>query len=58
MLAALTACMASNVISIEEGLSGFSNEGVLTVLVLFVVAAGIQLTGGLGERVIVDTISK
>lgn len=47
MLAALTACMASNVISIEEGLSGFSNEGVLTVLVLFVVAAGIQLTGGL-----------
>ncbi|KAL7540472.1 hypothetical protein ACHAXR_010131, partial [Thalassiosira sp. AJA248-18] len=47
MLAALTLCMAGNVITVDEGLSGFSNEGVLTVLVLFVVAAGIQLTGGL-----------
>lgn len=47
MLAALTACMAANIITVDEGLSGFSNEGVLTVLVLFVVAAGIQLTGGL-----------
>ncbi len=33
MLSALTACMAANVITIDEGLSGFSNEGVLTVLV-------------------------
>ena len=48
MLAALTACMAANIITVAEGLSGFSNEGVLTVLVLFVVAAGIQVTGGLG----------
>ncbi|KAL7547487.1 hypothetical protein ACHAWF_010781 [Thalassiosira exigua] len=47
MLAALTMCMAANIITVSEGLSGFSNEGVLTVLVLFVVAAGIQLTGGL-----------
>ncbi|EED91156.1 hypothetical protein THAPSDRAFT_269063 [Thalassiosira pseudonana CCMP1335] len=47
MLAALTACMAANIITVAEGLSGFSNEGVLTVLVLFVVAAGIQVTGGL-----------
>mmetsp|Transcript_26730 Transcript_26730/g.53353 ORF Transcript_26730/g.53353 Transcript_26730/m.53353 type:complete len:1289 (+) Transcript_26730:191-4057(+) len=47
MLGALTLCMAARIISVEEGLSGFSNEGVLTVLVLFVVAAGIQVTGGL-----------
>lgn len=33
MLAALTACMASNIITVDQGLSGFSNEGVLTVLV-------------------------
>ena len=89
MLAALTACMAAQIISVAEGVSGFSNEGVLTVLVsmcifnhfevlgffsplgfvfsfeanistcpyffrhsikaLFVVAAGLQNTGGLGE---------
>ncbi|EJK77635.1 hypothetical protein THAOC_00520 [Thalassiosira oceanica] len=47
MLSALTLCMAANIVTIPEGVSGFSNEGVLTVLVLFVVAAGIQLTGGL-----------
>ncbi|KAL3795556.1 hypothetical protein HJC23_009269 [Cyclotella cryptica] len=47
MLAALTLCMAANIITVSEGISGFSNEGVLTVLVLFVVAAGIQVTGGL-----------
>ena len=47
MLAALTLCMAANIITVSEGVSGFSNEGVLTVLVLFVVAAGIQVTGGL-----------
>lgn len=47
MLSALTLCMAANIVTIPQGVSGFSNEGVLTVLVLFVVAAGIQLTGGL-----------
>ena len=47
MLAALTMCMVANIISVTEGVSGFSNEGVLTVLVLFVVAAGLQVTGGL-----------
>ena len=47
MLAALTMCMVANIITVAEGVSGFSNEGVLTVLVLFVVAAGLQVTGGL-----------
>ena len=35
MLAALTACMAANIVTVSEGVSGFSNEGVLTVLVSF-----------------------
>jgi hypothetical protein len=39
--------MASKIITIQEGLEGFSNEGLLTVLVLFVVAAGISHTGAL-----------
>lgn len=47
MLAALTAFLAAKIISIEEGLAGFSNEGLLTVMVLFVVAEGISRTGAL-----------
>lgn len=47
MMTSLTLCMASGIISVEEGLEGFSNEGLLTVLVLFVVAAGIGHTGAL-----------
>lgn len=47
MMAALTLLMASKIITIKEGLEGFSNEGLLTVLVLFVVAAGISHTGAL-----------
>lgn len=47
MMVALTLLMASKIISIKEGLDGFANEGLLTVLVLFVVAAGISHTGAL-----------
>jgi di/tricarboxylate transporter len=47
MLAAVTAFMAAEIITIREGLAGFSNEGLLTVLVLFVVAEGISKTGAL-----------
>ena len=47
MLTALTLFMVSKTISISEGLAGFSNEGLLTVLVLFVVAEGISRTGAL-----------
>ena len=47
MIVALTLLMASKIISIQEGLAGFANEGLLTVLVLFVVAAGISHTGAL-----------
>lgn len=37
MLAALTACMAGQIISIEEGVAGFANTAVLTVMVSFFV---------------------
>lgn len=47
MLSALTAFMASEIVSINEALAGFSNEGLLTVLTLFVVADGISKTGAL-----------
>ena len=35
MLAALTACMAGQIISIEEAVAGFANPAVLTVMVSF-----------------------
>jgi hypothetical protein len=47
MIVALTLFMTSGIVSIKEGLAGFSNEGVLTVMALFVVAAGISKTGAL-----------
>ena len=47
MLTALTLCMAAQIVSVEEGIAGFANEGLLTVIVLFVVAAGISHTGDL-----------
>ena len=47
MLTAVAIFMVTKIISISEGLAGFSNEGILTVLVLFVVADGISRTGAL-----------
>jgi len=47
MMGSLTFFMAARIVTIEEGLKGFSNEGLLTVLVLFVVADGISKTGAL-----------
>uniref|UniRef100_A0A7S4EIS4 RCK C-terminal domain-containing protein n=1 Tax=Pseudo-nitzschia australis TaxID=44445 RepID=A0A7S4EIS4_9STRA len=47
MMASLTLFMAASIITIPEGLEGFANEGLLTVLVLFVVAEGISKTGAL-----------
>ena len=40
MLAALTACMAANIVTVAEGVSGFSNEGVLTVVVSISIEEG------------------
>lgn len=47
MLVALTLFMAAEIITVKEGLAGFANEGLLTVLALFVVADGIAKTGAL-----------
>lgn len=47
ILAGLGILMAAGILSPEQALSGFSNEGVITVAVLFVVAAGLRETGGM-----------
>jgi di/tricarboxylate transporter len=47
MITGLTLFMVTEIITIKEGLEGFANEGILTVLVLFVVAEGISRTGAL-----------
>eukprot|EP00804_Cyclotella_cryptica_P014759 CCRYP_017401-RA/>CCRYP_017401-RA protein AED:0.07 eAED:0.08 QI:262/0.75/0.6/1/0.5/0.4/5/0/1078 len=47
MLTALTALYLARVINLEEALAGFSNAGLLTVLVLFVLAEGLNKTGAL-----------
>ena len=47
MLLALTLCTLPNLITLTQAVAGFSNEGLLTVMVLFVVASGISHTGGL-----------
>lgn len=47
MLTALTLFYVSGIISTEEALKGFNSQGLLTVLVLFVVAEGLNKTGAL-----------
>ena len=47
MLGALAMELAAGIVTIPEGLKGFSNKGLLTVACLFVVAAGISNTGAL-----------
>ena len=47
MMGALAFFLAARIITVQEGLEGFANEGLLTVLVLFVVADGISKTGAL-----------
>mmetsp|Transcript_7627 Transcript_7627/g.23227 ORF Transcript_7627/g.23227 Transcript_7627/m.23227 type:complete len:1210 (-) Transcript_7627:234-3863(-) len=48
LLGALALILATTqIVTVEEALEGFSNQGLLTVGVLFVVAAGINNTGGL-----------
>ena len=47
MLGGMMIFTVTQIITIQEGLTGFSNEGILTVLALFVVADGISRTGAL-----------
>ena len=46
MMSVLIVLSATGVISAEEALSGFSNSGLITVVAMFVVAAGIHHSGG------------
>ena len=47
LLAGLAFLLISGIISPEAALSGFSNEGMLTVAALYVVAAGLKETGAI-----------
>ena len=46
MLSVLIVLSATGVISADEALAGFSNSGLITVVAMFVVAAGIHHSGG------------
>ncbi|WP_150909946.1 SLC13 family permease [Marinobacter halotolerans] len=46
MLSVLIVLSATGIISADEALSGFSNSGLITVVAMFVVAAGIHHSGG------------
>ncbi|MDT8428742.1 MAG: SLC13 family permease [Pseudomonadales bacterium] len=46
MLGAMTALSASGVLTAAEALSGFANSGLITVAAMFVVAAGLNASGG------------
>ncbi|MEZ4633277.1 MAG: SLC13 family permease, partial [Deinococcales bacterium] len=45
--AALSALILLDILPIKEALSGFSNEGMITVAVLYVVVAGLEETGSI-----------
>lgn len=47
MLLALVTLLAMRVVPLDRGLEGFANEGLLSVMVLFCVAAGVSETGAL-----------
>jgi di/tricarboxylate transporter len=55
MLGAITLLLTLGVVTEKDALGGFANEGMLTVAVLFVVAAGVRETGAmavLAQRVL------
>ncbi len=51
MIAAVVVLLAAGIVSPEEALKGMSNEGMITVAALFVVAAAIERTGALATLV-------
>jgi di/tricarboxylate transporter len=57
LLGGTVALLALGVLTPREALAGFSNEGMITVGVLFVVAAGIRQTGGRHPRTELRTAS-
>ena len=46
LIGGLTLFLVSGIISPAEALSGLSNDGMVTVAVLYVVVAGVRETGG------------
>ena len=48
MIGALTLLLTLGVVTPQEALSGFANEGLITVAALYVVATGLRETGGIG----------
>lgn len=57
LFSSLLLLILGNVITIKEALSGFSNQGMLTVGILFVVAAGIQSSSRF-ENVVMAILGK
>lgn len=47
MFGVLTVLSLSGILSAKEALIGFSNEGLITVAAMFVIAAGLHATGGI-----------
>ena len=47
LLCGLTLLLAAQIVTPTEALSGFANEGLITVAVMFIVAEGMRQTGGL-----------
>lgn len=47
MLAALTVLSVTGVLSAQEALAGFANDGLITVAAMFVIAAGLDASGGI-----------
>ena len=51
LLGGVTLLLTVGVLTPAEALSGFANEGLITVALLYIVAAGIQETGGVNQIV-------
>ena len=47
LVAGMTVLLTLKIVTPEEAVAGFGNEGMLSVAILFVVAAGVRETGGL-----------
>jgi di/tricarboxylate transporter len=45
LMAAMSGLIISGILTVNEGLAGFANPGVMTIAVLYIVAAGLQETG-------------
>ncbi|MCA8999596.1 MAG: SLC13 family permease [Planctomycetaceae bacterium] len=51
LLGCLTVLLVTGVVQPKDAVTGFANEGLVTVAVLFVIAAGIEQTGAVGALI-------